>query len=272
MKCLFFVVVAFLFSVSPVFAQWPVLHTNSPETSGRGNLYTAIGVEYLAKHQASSGPIPRDLLRTFVASAHVGVSENVNLDLDWKGGLLTTLQNGSRGYDWGDLSVATRIYILAERSWLPSMGIRTAVKLPNTSYAPYGLGNDETDYNLQLLFGKKVGHINTWLNVGLGIIGDPVNAGRQNDVYQLQFAAFVPIGESTKVFSEILGMTGYLRDDDKLVQRFGVMQTFGDLTFGMYSSFRIGGNERDFGAAFDLSEHWSIGISFQRAFTVDVFD
>ncbi|HEX9655770.1 MAG TPA: hypothetical protein VGB89_02500 [Bacteroidota bacterium] len=272
MKYLFFLLAVVVLPVQCLLAQWPVLQTNTPETSGRGQLQAALGVEYLSKHQVPSAAIPRALLRTFVASAHIGVSRNVNLDLDWKGGLLATLQNGERGFDWGDLSVATRISILSERSWLPAMGIRTAVKLPNTSYAPYGLGNDETDYQLHILFGKHVGPVHTWWNVGLGIIGDPVNAGRQNDVYQLRLAALVPIGASTQVFSEILGMTGYIRDDDKLVQRFGMFQKFGELSLGFYSSFRIVGNERDFASAFDLSENWSIGISFRSAFTVDIFD
>ena len=78
---------------------------------------------------------------------------------------------------------------MAEAAGRPALGIRFATKLPNASNES-GLGLDTTDFYVSLLGAKTVQSIRVVGNLGVGILADPTNGHRQNDVltYGLSFA------------------------------------------------------------------------------------
>jgi hypothetical protein len=94
-----------------------------------------------------------------------------------------------------DVTVATKIRVLAETPERPAFGIRFATRLPNASNES-GLGLDTTDFYASVLAGKTVQSIRFVGNLGLGILGDPVDGNRQNDVltYGASFARAVRQG------------------------------------------------------------------------------
>jgi len=255
-----------LVSFVPAQAQNLILQTADALTLGKGKLEAGVGCEYLAKTHSPAPDIPRSLLRIFVASAHYGVAENVNFDLDWRGVLLANFENGQHGSDWGDLIVSTRITLVHEENGASSVGLRTAVKLPSTSYLPYRLGSDQTDFHAQLLLTNNFSGVRTRLNVGLSILGNPQAPGSQDDVYSLQGAILLPLGETEQLFMEMIGFTGYRDDDAKLVSRLGVMANVGLIEWNLYGSLRLAGNNRDFGNAFEQSENWGVGLMFTKVF------
>lgn len=265
----FWIFVLLVLPLCHALGQRPALLTEHAGTIGKGRLGAGVGFEFLTKHQSAESTLPRSLLRVFLVSIHHSVAENVNFDLDWRGGLLATLGNGERNFDWGDLTVSTKITFVPERNGIPSFGLRTAVKLPNTTYLPHRLGSDQMDYHAHLLISKSFPDVEMRLNIGFSILGDPQHAGSQDDVYSVSAAALVPVDESTRLFAEFVGLTGYRDDDDKLVSRFGALVDLGPLEWNLYGSLRIAGNNRDFGTAFEHSESWGIGIILKKMFDVN---
>jgi hypothetical protein len=259
--------VALLLSIIalPAFSQRPILTEGAP-TLGHHRVRVAVGVEHYEKSRTSVHDAPLTMTRAFVLSVHHGVAENVNFDLDWRGGLFATMQNGERVSDWGDLWITTKINFVREGTAWPSVSTRNTVKLPNTRYLPHKLGSNETDYFGQLLLTKHTGSVEWRLNIGLGIIGDPESKNVQDDIYSAGIAALVPVSGATTFFVESVGFTGYFDGDDKLALRAGGSTLLGGLEVHWFGSARIGGQRRDTGAAFELSEDWGVGVVFRATF------
>jgi hypothetical protein len=194
----------------------------------------------------------------------------VDFDLDWRGGLFAELENGARHFDWGDLSVSTRILLLQEEQARPAIGIRSTVKLPNTSFHPVRLGTNETDYSICLLLTKHFSQVETRLNAAFTILGDPLSKDSQNDVYAFSAAGIAHMESWLRFFLEWHGFTGYKEDDDKLVVRAGTSLSFAGAEWHAFGSVRVLGNNRDFGTAFDSSQNWSVGLMFMKYVQLDL--
>jgi hypothetical protein len=249
-----------------LFSQRPVLLTESAHTSGK-HLVELIGaVEYLEKATAPRSTFPRTLTRAAVIGWHQGVADNVNLDIDWKGYLYATLGNGAKVNDWGDVTLSTRVQFLGERKAIPAIGLRTAVKLPNTKYRPHGLGSNQTDYSSHLLLTKHYGAVEARMNLGFGIIGDPRALDAQDDVYLLSSSVVVRANSWLTLFLELYGVVGYYDDDDKLLARWGTSAHLSGIELILYGSARQAGSNIDIGGAFEASERWSIGIALKKIF------
>jgi hypothetical protein len=263
---------AFFFFSAIAVGQHPIIHTESALTLGRGKAQAGAGIEYLRKNIPPPPDFPQSVLRVFVIGWHQGVSENVNFDLDWLGGLSATFQNGTQQFDWGDLTVSTKITFFREKNDLPSVGVRTAVKLPNTSYVPSRLGSNEMDFHSFLLLTKSFGDIEARFNFRFSIVGHPEVAGVQDDVYGFEAALFAPLLENFKVFAELHGFTGYQDHNSKLLGRFGGFLQDDNYLYGIYGSLRAAGDNQDFANSFDASENWSIGIAIVRSLSLSIFD
>ena len=245
-------------------AQRPVMLTETASPLGIRHLQTGIGVEYLEKHQAPARDLAEKEIRVFMASMNFGVAENVDFNLEWRGGLVATFPSGHKGYDWGDLTVATKITIVENPESFPNIGIRSAVKLPNTSYLPHKLGSDQTDFFFQALLSGYSGGFEGRLNLGFGIVGVPASTGIQNDVFTLNVAGVFPIGSGTSMFLEANGVKGYFGGDGKLVTRAGITTPWEGVEWSLFGSLRVLGDNRDFGGAFEMSENWSIGVYLKK--------
>jgi len=92
-------------------------------------------------------------------------------------------------HDVEDTIIATKIRLTSESESRPAIGLRFATKLPNASNES-GLGLNTTDFYMSLLGAKTVQSIRVVGNFGFGILPDPTNGNRQNDVltYGLSFA------------------------------------------------------------------------------------
>ena len=250
----------------PVLAQRPVLLTESAVTTPKYQVDFFLSSEYLRKQQTSSPTTPLIMARVGMIGWHQGISENVNLDIDWRGYLFATLRNGSKVNDWGDATIATRIQFNSEKVFTPAFGLRTAVKLPNTKYLPYGLGSNQTDFFAHLLMTKHLGVVETRLNVGLGIIGDPKNPGAQDDLSMASGALIVSATSWLTWFAEGYGFMGYLDDDDKLVARSGCTVILPGFEVNLFGSYGVLGSHVDVAGAFESSERWSAGLALKVSF------
>ena len=252
--------------ISSLLAQRPVILTESPVTSGEHKVDIYLGGSYNYKKLAPGPALPQSITRVGVLGWHLGVAKNVNIDLDWHGYLFATLQNGETVRDWGDLTVSTRVQIRPEKNGAPSIGFRNAVKLPNTRHVPHPLGSDQTDIFSHILLAKHWGEVETRLNIGLGILGDPKKLNSQDDVYLFSGAFVIPASENVSLFGEAYGVVGYFDDDDKLIARFGGIAKFETLTLNIFTSAGLAGSKVDIGGAFEASESWSIGLALSKTF------
>ena len=260
------ILVFLLLPLTTCLAQKPVILTESPLTLGMYRIDVGIGVEYLEKHQAPARDFPETELRAFVATTRFGVSDNVDFDLDWRGGLFATYPGGATASDWGDLTVATKINLVRKADGLFNLAVRSAVKLPNTSYKPYKLGSDQTDYFFHVLASSITESFEVRANIGFGIVSDPIGTGRQNDLFMYSAAVILPVKGKANVFAECSGFNGYFSDDAKIVTRLGFSSMAGVVSWSLFGSLRVFGNNQDFATAFDSSENWSVGLFLKKDF------
>jgi hypothetical protein len=195
--------IAALVTTSAAFAQQRPLLTEDPEPIGAGRLLIEGGLDFSHNEEYPVSGLEGNLLRLPTAGVSVGISSIAELQID--GGFYDRLSidrrdpnaplasevtaTGGRTHDVSDFVIATKIRFMTEAAGRPALGIRFATKLPNASNES-GLGLDTTDFHITLLGAKTVQSIRIVGNLGIGILADPTQGNRQNDVllYGLSFA------------------------------------------------------------------------------------
>ena len=231
---------------SAVAQQRPLL-TEDPETIGAGRVLVEGGVEYDDDAVYPVSGLRGNLFRVPIGGVSIGVSSIAEVQFDQisfsrlsitsrRPAPLSDLvtATGSSTTDADDLIVGTKIRIAGETSARPAFGIRFATKLPNAGNES-GLGLDTTDFFATVLAGKTTQSVRIVGNVGLGILGDPTNGNRQNDVllYGVSFAR--AITNAAEVVGEVHGRAntrggGPLPGtESRSVVRMGLRYTYGGL-------------------------------------------
>lgn len=191
-----------LLASTSALAQQRPLVTEDPEPVGAGRLLIEGGVDLARKQEYPASGLQGTLLRVPTIGLSIGLSAIAEMQID--GGvfnrlsvterkpaplshLLTVTGNSTR--DAEDFVIGTKVRILSERANRPAIGFRFATRLPNAGNES-GLGTDTTDFFTSILAAKTVQSIRVVGNIGLGILGDPTNGERQNDVltYGASFA------------------------------------------------------------------------------------
>ena len=198
--CLVFSVLAL---VRPVAAQQRPLVTEDPEPIGAGRVLIEGGIDYAHDQHYPVSGLDGNLWRIPTIGVSIGVSSIAELQID--GGLYDRLDvtkrnpnaplaslvtmTGTTTDGAEDITIATKIRLLAETMEWPAIGLRFATKLPNASNES-GLGLDTTDFYMSLLGAKTVQSVRVVGNLGFAILADPTVGNRQNDVltYGVSFA------------------------------------------------------------------------------------
>jgi len=216
MRILFVSLILLLGAGSAVAQQRPLL-TEDPETIGAGRVLVEGGVEYDHDAVYPVSGLRGDLFRVPIGGVSIGVSSIAEVQFDQisfsrlsitsrRPAPLSNLvtATGSSTTDAEDVIVGTKIRIAGETSARPAFGFRFATKLPNAGNES-GLGLDTTDFFATVLAGKTTQSVRIVGNVGLGILADPTNGNRQNDVllYGVSFAR--AITNAAEVVGEVTG-------------------------------------------------------------------
>jgi len=262
--CVSLLVLGFIF---PLQAQRPILFTENPNSLGEGKLSIGFGVEYLKKDKAIPPRAPSWLLKIPVARTYIGVGEIVDVLVDWRGHLFAAQGTGKHVSDWGDISIGTKVNFLKETRSQPSLAVMYLVKLPNTSHDEL-LGSNQVDLFLSFLAAKRLGDVHARVNIGLGILDDPEHPHSQLDVYTMSAALVLPVGEEHKIFVEWAGFLGSHSDQAKFTARAGVETMILGAEWCAFGSFRVVGDEKDFGTAFEYSETWGVGLFVRKEFSL----
>lgn len=202
---------------APVLAQQRPLATEDPEPIGAGRVLLEGGIDYGHDIQYPVSGLEGNLWRVPMIGVSVGISSIAEFQIDGGpydrltitsrrpaplSGLLTV--TGDTTHDVDDIVIGTKIRLLAETPGRPAIAFRFATRLPNAQNES-GLGLDTTDFYASLLGAKTVQSVRVVGNLGVGILGDPTDGERQNDVltYGLSFARAMT--QQTEIVGEING-------------------------------------------------------------------
>jgi len=199
---IFLISVMVSLATGAAFAQQRPLLTEDPETVGAGRVLLEGGIEYDRDAMYPVSGLQGNLLRLPILGMSIGVSSIAEIQIDQvsfsrltiTGRQLAPLSDlvtatGFSSKDADDVMIGAKIRIAPEGTSRPAFGFRFATKLPNAGNES-GLGLDTTDFFSSILIGKTTQSVRIVGNIGLGILGDPTNGNRQNDVviYGLSFA------------------------------------------------------------------------------------
>ncbi|MFA6317207.1 MAG: hypothetical protein WC943_07300, partial [Elusimicrobiota bacterium] len=196
----------------------PLAHFNLPlETQrvtcpAKGVAVFDVYGEALATPQSSYRHPKGWLYRVPVLSVRVSPGSDVELQVSAPAQVWSRADDGVRRNDGGDITLGTKWTALREKGLRPALGLRWAVKLPNTSEET-GLGTDQTDVMAGFILSKTFGRLQLDGNLGLAVMGDPTGEVDQVDVLTGGIAASLLLTPRLAAVAEFEGMGGKRRFD-----------------------------------------------------------
>lgn len=200
------------------YGQHRPLKADDAETLETGRIRAEVGVEFLQDQGYSLSGLRGNLIRLGVAAVHMGVGEFAEFQMSGviQDYLSITSRDepvvppevsGDATSDFGNLVLGTKLKLAGEKGKRPAMAFKFAVELPNANQGS-GLGNDETEFYASLLFKKHFGGTQIMADLGLAILGSPVNPGSQTDSLTYGAAAVIPVHPGVNLVAEISGRQG----------------------------------------------------------------
>jgi hypothetical protein len=205
------------FATSAAAQQRPLV-TEDPEPIGAGRILIEGGVDYEHDVLYPVSGLEGNLWRLPTVGVSLGISSIAEFQVD--GGPFNRLAITRRNpgplselpeiagettvHDVEDLVVATKIRVLAEGVGHPSVAFRFATRLPDAEWQ-HGIGLDTTDFYASLLMAKTVESIRVVGNIGGGILGDPTDGHRQNDVLTYGGSLARAVTDRAEMVGEING-------------------------------------------------------------------
>jgi len=253
--------------------------TEDAETIGAGRVLLEGGVEYGHDVEYTVSGLSGNLTRLPALGLSVGLSSIAELQIDGdfydhlaitgrKPAPLSSLLEvtGDSTHDVSDFVVATKIRVVAEGAARPAFGVRFATKLPNASNES-GLGTDSMDFYASLLVAKGIRSVRVVGNLGSGILSDPTNGNRQNDVLTYGLSLAATLTPRAEIVGEVNGRVNMRADgplpgsESRSLVRFGARFTRGPVRWDAAMVFGL--------TDIDPSIGFTAGVTYVfNAFTV----
>jgi hypothetical protein len=167
--------------------------------------------------------------------------------------------SGNSTSDFGDLLLGTKFRFVQEQEGRPALGFRFAVELPNASNES-GLGNDETNAYAAFLVTKRIGKAQVNGNLGLAILGDPLDAGAQDDLLTYGLSGIFEASPKVNLVADFYGRTGPagIGTEEQSRLRAGVQIKAWDVHWdaALFAGFRS--TDPSWGIVFGLSKDFSL--------------
>jgi hypothetical protein len=212
---------AVVVNASVVFGQDRPLPNEPLNGVGDGNVAVQIGADYTRDVQYPLSGLDGNLWRIALVQIDVGLSSIADFELS--GGLrdrleitsmtpavlsgLLRLSNPNSTSAFDDIIVGTHVRVLADADDRPGFGFRIATRLPNSKH-PSGLGQNTTDFFGSLIAEHTMAGTRVNGNLGLGILGDPLEGNRR--INSLLYGATLtrPLADRLEVVADLAGRTG----------------------------------------------------------------
>lgn len=201
-------------------AQHRPLVTESSDTVEEGHLRLELGAEWLQNAVFPLSGLEGDLTRFGVFGLRFGVGKAAEVELQGVAQDRLSIEkrsiaphtpllnfSGDSTHDFGDLLLGAKFRFIEEQEARPAIGFRFAVELPNASNEK-GLGNDETNAYAAFLVSKRIGKAQVNGNLGLAILGDPLDAGAQDDLFTYGLSAIYAATDTLNLVADFYGRSG----------------------------------------------------------------
>lgn len=239
--------------------------TRPVETLGAGNWDFFLGAGAAGDAIPApllAAPIEGDLLQAPILRFAYGLGRIAQIEVEWPGWQWLDTHSAVNGgsiensSELSDLRFWTQISFRHpdEHPRGPGLGLRIGLKAPNASDQE-GLGTDETDLFASFLLQQGLGSSLLMLNLGLGVLGDPVQESEQVDVVTYGIALRVPVASSSHLYMEVAGW------EDTISQREPGDLALARVGFGVPA--RSGRFVGSVGAGLsDLSPDWTVHLGY----------
>ncbi|MEJ7618159.1 MAG: hypothetical protein WKF30_14620 [Pyrinomonadaceae bacterium] len=195
-------------------AQQRPLLTEDVDTLPAGTLRFELGIDFMQNAKFPVSGLTGDLTRAGVIGVNIGVSPNVELQIDGVAQNFLSINSATLNppvpfefgpganstNDTGDFTISTKIKLRHETRRSPSVGFRFGVQLPNSSQGR-GIGINQTNAYGAVLAGKRFGpegRLSTFGNLGLGIFTAPTQPFTQNDMLLYGIAGIYSLNKQIK--------------------------------------------------------------------------
>jgi hypothetical protein len=202
-------------------AQQRPLLTEDVDIIEPGSIRVEAGIDFLQDAKFPASGLTGDLTRIGVIGVNVGLAPNVEFQVEGVAqnflSINTVAPNpairpdlvpgANSTNDTGDFRLSTKIKIRRETKHAPAVGFQFGVDLPNSNETR-GIGLNQTNAFGLILLGKKFGRdgrLNTFGNLGMGILTAPTQQFTQNDVLLYGLAGIFRINRQVNLAAEVNG-------------------------------------------------------------------
>ncbi len=237
-----------------------------------GHFLFDIGFEALQGASFPFSGLKGDLTRAGVLGARFGVGSRVEVQMFWAAQKFLNINerfeapgsgnldfSGNSTSDFGNVALATKVRLTEGVQEKPVVGFRFGVELPNSSNEK-GLGTDETNSFFELLLEKRLGRLDLIGSAGVVILGDPVDAGAQDDLFTYGFAAIVETTPGLSILAEINARTGPsgIGTEDQAGLRVGIQFEAGGVVWDLAGFWGLEDTDPDSGIIVGLSKDFQL--------------
>ena len=269
----YLITVIFLLQGSLLYAQQRPLVTERARTVSKGHVLLDAGIEYLQNAVFPFSGLEGNLTRAGVVGFRLGVADNVEIQVQGAIQNILSVQkksttapnasklnfSGNSTNDVGDFTLATKVSFLEEERNRPALAFRFGMELPNSANET-GLGNDETNVFGGLLLEKIFDKVTLLTNLGVVVLGDPVTAGDQDDLFSYGVAALYDVHPRIRLVGDIHGRAGPggIGTEEHSSLRLGAQIQAAQLHWdiGLFSGFT--GTDPDFGLIIGVSKEFQL--------------
>jgi hypothetical protein len=172
-----------------------VLETETARLRRKGAVQLGVNFEYQTSSEGRESAIPF----TF----EYGINDRLELVVEPVAATRLRPKTGTRASGAGDTEVTLQYLAVREGRW-PALALGGEIKFPTARNSLIGTGR--TDFAGILIASKRIGNVDTHLNLVYTFIGRPSGAALSNTVGGAA-AVMVPVGRRFRAFSEVLAFT-----------------------------------------------------------------
>ncbi|RPI24977.1 MAG: hypothetical protein EHM61_15590 [Acidobacteria bacterium] len=259
-----------VFCLSCVFGQQRPLVTESAETVAEHHLRIELGAEILRDAVFPLSGLAGDLTRFGVFGLRFGIGPAAEIQVQGVAQDYLSIEDrlpaphsslldvsGNSTTDFGDLVLGAKVRFVQERENRPAIAFRFAVELPNASNES-GLGNDETNAYGGFLVSKTIGRAKVAGNLGVAILGDPLDAASQDDLFTFGLSGVYAASPRLNLVAEAYGRTGPggIGTEEQTRLRAGLQTKAGGFYWdaGVFAGFRT--TDPSWGLVFGVSREF----------------
>lgn len=208
----------------------PGLGTQDANTLPEGQVDLTMQLTYFHNDvpEFSNGKDHADFYELPRIGANIGVVDKVEVQVDWSVNKINSTVYGNN-FGPGDARIFTKINVIKEDGNIPSLGVRFGFKAPDADDKK-GLGDNRADLFAEGLISKKLGPVETNLNLGLALYDNVSTNFGQDDLLTYDFAVLYPVIDKLKIAGEIVGTACSKVNNNTSLARVGVQYDIQNFT------------------------------------------